>query len=89
MKMTKMFNFSVNEISGRTFELPYEKAIEIIKENYPNEDNIDLDNLEEYEIARLLWNFCFDDIEEHELDNDTFESTIDETKIYETTRQVA
>ena len=86
MKMTKMFNFSVNEISGRTFELPYDKAIKIIKENYPNEDNIDLDNLEEYEIAILLWNFCFDVIEEHELDNDTFESTIDETKIYETTR---
>ena len=89
MKKTKMFNFSVNEISGRTFELPYDKAIEIIKKNYPNEDNIDLDNLEEYEIARILWNFCFDDIAKHELDNDTFESTIDETKIYETTRQVA
>ena len=87
--MTKMFNFSVNEISGRTFELPYDKAIEIIKENYPNDDNIDLDNLEEYEIARILWNFCFDDIEKHELDNDTFESTIDETKVYETKRQVA
>jgi len=87
--MTKMFNFSVNEISGRTFELPYDKAIEIIKVNYPNDDNIDLDNLEEYEIARILWNFCFDDIAKHELDNDTFESTIDETKVYETKRQVA
>ncbi len=86
MKKTKMFNFSVNEISGRTFELPYDAAIEIIKTNYPNEDNIDLDNLKEYEIARLLWNFCFDDISKHELDNDSFESTIDETKIYETTR---
>lgn len=85
----KIFNFSINEISGRTFELPYDKAIEIIKTNYPNEDNIDLDNLEEYEIARILWNFCFDDIAKHELDNDTFESTIDETQIYETTRQVA
>ena len=87
--MTKMFNFSVNEISGRTFELPYDKAIEIIKENYPNDDNTDLDNLEEYQIARILWNFCLDDISRYELDNDSFESTIDETKIYETTTEVA
>ncbi len=88
MKKTKMFNFSVNETSGRTFELPYDEAIKIIKANYPNNDNINLDNLEEYEIARLLWNFCLDDIAQHELDNDSFESSIDETKIYETTRQV-
>lgn len=89
MKTIKMFNFSVNEISGRTFELPYNKAIEIIKANYPNNNNIDLDNLKAYEVARILWNFCLDDISRHELDNDSFESTIDETKIYETTRQVA
>ena len=79
----KMFNFSVNEISGRTFELPYDKAIEIIKTNCKDID-VDYDNLSEYEVAELLWNYCFDDIEKHELDNDTFQSDIDETKIYET-----
>lgn len=79
----KIFNFSVNEISGRTFEIPYDKAMEIIEANYPNEDNIDLNNLEEYEIARILWNFCYDDISSHELDNDTFQSDIDEIKVYD------
>lgn len=85
--MIKIFNFSINEISGRTFELPYDKAIKIIKENCP--DKFDFENISEYELARLLWNYCYDDIEKHELDNDTFMSEIDETQIYETTRVVA
>ena len=85
--MTKIFNFSVNEISGRTFELPYDKAIEFIKENCQNED-VDFDNISEYEIADLLWKY-HDNLEKYELQNDTFQSEIDETKIYETTRTVA
>ena len=52
----KGFNFSVNEISGRTFELPYNKAIDFIKSNCPDK-NIDFDNIEEYELAELLWNY--------------------------------
>ncbi len=86
--MMKMFIFSVNEISGRTFEMPYDKAIKIIKSNNL-ENNLDFDNLSEYELAKLLWDYCLDDIAKHELDNDYFQSEIEETKIYETTRQVA
>ena len=88
MTVTKMFNFSVNEISGRTFELPYDKAIEIIKENCPDK-YVDFEKISEYELAELLWDYCLDDIAKHELDNDTFQSEIDETKVYETTREVA
>ena len=87
MKKTKIFNFSVNEISGRTFELPYEDAIKFIKENCQNED-IDFNNISEYEIADLLWKY-HGNLEKYELQNDTFQSEIDETKIYEITRQVA
>lgn len=85
--MTKMFNFSVNEISGRTFELPYDKAIEFVKENCKNED-VDFDNISKYELADLLWKY-HGNLEKYELQNDTFQSEIDESKIYETTRQVA
>ena len=60
----KGFNFSVNEISGRTFELPYNKAIDFIKSNCPDK-NIDFDNIEEYELAELLWNYCYEDIEKY------------------------
>ena len=84
----KGFNFSVNEISGRTFELPYNKSIDFIKSNCPDK-NIDFDNIEEYELAELLWNYCYEDIEKYELDNNTFQSEIDETKICEVSELVA
>lgn len=84
----KGFNFSVNEISGRTFELPYNKAIDFIKSNCPDK-NIDFDNIEEYELAELLWNYCYEDIEKYELDNNTFQSEIDETKICKVSELVA
>ena len=84
----KGFKFSVNEISGRTFELPYNKAIDFIKSNCPDK-NIDFDNIEEYELAELLWNYCYDDIEKYELDNYTFQSEIDETKICKVSELVA
>ncbi len=86
--MTKMFNFSVNEISGRTFELPYDKAIEIIKSNCL-EKYLDIENISEYELAKLLWDYGLDDIARYELNNDTFQSEIDEIKIYETMKQTA
>lgn len=85
--MTKILNFSVNEISGRTFEMPYDKAISFIKENCQNED-IDFNNITEYELADLLWKY-HSNLEKYELQNDTFQSEIHETKIYETTIQVA
>ena len=84
----KGFNFSVNEISGRTFELPYNKAIDFIKSNCPDK-NIDFDNIEEYELAELLWNYCYEDIEKYELDNNTFQLEIDKTKICEVSELVA
>ena len=77
----KIFNFSINEISGRSFELPYDEAIEFIKENCQNED-IDFDNIEEYELADLLWKY-HGNIEKYEVKNNTFQSEVDETKIYE------
>lgn len=80
-QIMKMFNFSVNEISGRTFELPYDKAIEVIKSNCPDK-YIDFGKISQYELAELLWDYCYDDIEEYELGNNTFQSDIDETKIY-------
>jgi len=85
--MSKMFNFSVNEISGRTFELPYDEAIEIIKSNCPDK-YINFSKISEYELAELLWDYCADDLSQHEKDNSSFQSEIDETKMYETTEQV-
>ncbi len=82
----KIFNFSVNEISGRTFELPYDEAIKFVRENCQNKD-IDFDKIEEYELAELLFKY-HDNLEEYELQNDTFQSEIDETKIIETKEQV-
>lgn len=79
--MSKMINFSINEISGRTFELPYETAIKLIKENYPNEYNRDLDKLKRFEIADILFRYCFNEIEKYEIDNDYFDSNIDEVNI--------
>ena len=79
--MAKMFNFSVNEISGRTFELPYDEAIAFVKENCKNED-IDFDKITDYELADLLWKY-HGNLEKYELQNDTFQSEIDETKVFE------
>lgn len=84
----KMFNFSVNEISGRSFELPYNEAVAIIKSNCPDK-YIDFDKVSKYELAELLWDYCYDDIEEYELCNDSFQSDIDETKIFDTKESVA
>ncbi|MBQ9246693.1 hypothetical protein IJ182_10550 [bacterium] len=66
--------------------MPYDEAIEFIKGNCQNKDvvgDVDLDNISEYEIADLLWKY-HGNLVKYELQNDTFESTIDETKIYKT-----
>lgn len=87
--MSKMINFSINEISGRTFELPYETAIKLIKENYPNEYNRDLDKLKRFEIADILFRYCYNEIEKYEIDNDYFDSNIDEINFYDTKVQAS
>lgn len=78
--MIKMLSFSVNEISGRSFEIPYYEAIQFVKENCQNED-IDFGNISEYELADLLWKY-HGNLEKYELQNDTFQSEIEEVKVY-------
>ena len=78
--MTKTLRFSVKEISNRTWELPYEEALKIIKENC---DAYEPSEWGELEIAEHLYNCLSDDIAKYEVDNGYFDSEVDEAEIYE------
>lgn len=84
-----MINFSVNELSGRTFELPYDEAKELINKYYPNKFNRDLDKLTQFEIVDILFRYCYNEIEKYEIDNDYFDSNIDEINFYDTKVQAS
>lgn len=76
--MTKYLKFSVTEQTGRTFDLPLDKAIEIIKNggNDPSDWN-------ESEIAETLYNCYSDDLAKYEKENCYFESYVQDEEIYE------
>ena len=83
--MTKFLNFTVAETSGRTFELPLEKAVEIVKQmqedEYYDGQEVDLEN--SYEVANFLMNFGLDEIAKYELSNDYVDLVLADNKIYE------
>lgn len=83
--MAKFLNFTVAETSGRTFELPLEKAVEIIKQmqkdEYFEEKEVNLED--GYEVANFLMNFGLDEIAKYELNNDYIDLVLADNKIYE------
>ena len=72
--------FSVCEQSGRTFEIPLDKAKAIIKENAPDAE---IDTWNENEIAEELYNFYSDDIAKYERDNYYFETFVQDVEVSE------
>ena len=76
--MTKHLKFSVTEQTGRTFDLPLDEAIEIIKNG--GDDPTDWN---ESEIAEVLYNCYMDDLGKHEKENCYFESYVQDEEVYE------
>lgn len=76
--MTKTLRFSVCEQSGRTFEIPLDKAKEILQAN-----EIYHGNWNEDEIAEELYNTCIDDLSKYEKDNCYFESFVQDVEVEE------
>ena len=81
----KYLNFTVAETSGRTFELPLDKAKEIIKrlkeDDYLSDEEVDLDD--DYEVANFLMNFGLDEIAKYELSNDYVDLVLADHKVFE------
>lgn len=81
----KFLNFSITEETGRTFEIPYDKALELIEEiKADNKHLADEKTSNEYEMAHFFTQAGLDEIAKYELDNDYFESTLTDVNLYET-----
>ncbi len=76
----KTLKFSVCEQTGRTFELPLDKAIEIIQQD--NKGDV-AKNWNEEEIAEELYNCYSDDIAKYERDNCYFEAFVQGVEVSE------
>ena len=74
----KFLKFSVCEQTGRTFEIPYDLAIEIIK-NHSKE--AEPTTWSELEIAEELYNFYSDHLEGHEKENCYYESWVQDAEV--------
>lgn len=83
----KYLNFSIAETSGRTFEIPMDKVEELIKEAQKEAeeygDTLEVDLNDDYEVSRILTDWCFDNIAEFETANDYLEITLADSKMYE------
>ena len=77
--MTKYLRFSVTEQTGRTFDLPLDEAIKLIKENTDE----DISSWNECDIADYLYNQIPDSIGKYEKENCYFETHIQDEEIYE------
>ena len=77
--MAKYLRFSICEQSGRTFNIPLDKALELIKQDTDE----DTSSWNECDIADYLYNQIPDDIWEYETANDYFESNIQDEEIYD------
>jgi hypothetical protein len=77
----KYLNFTIAETSGRTFEVPMERVIGLVKtaqeeaKKHGNTLEVDLEN--DYEVARFLVDYCLDEISADEKANDYYEITLD------------
>ena len=76
----KTLKFSVCEQSGRTFEIPLDKAIEIIKQESKDAEP---STWNYSEIAEELYNFYSDDIAKYERDNCYFETFVQDVEVSE------
>ena len=74
----KILKFSISETTGRTFEIPYSKALEIIK-NYSSE--AEPNTWSEIEIAEELYMGYIDEISSYEKDNSYYESYVSEAEV--------
>ena len=83
----KHLNFTVSETTERTFDLPLDKAVELIKELKANDeflqgDEVDLEDSKS--IAEFFaYNNLLDELLNFEKYNDYVESEVVENKIYE------
>lgn len=84
----KYLNFSITEESGRTFELPMEKAVEIvnqIKENDKYVKDVKVDLTDGHSIAKFLMYYGYlDEVAKYEIDNDYTEQFLSDDFVYET-----
>ena len=77
--MAKFLKFSVAIQTGRTFELPLDKAIEFIKENTKE----DISNWNETDLADFLYNQIPDYLDKYEKENCYYETHIQDEEIEE------
>ena len=77
--MAKQLRFSVTEQTGRTFDLPLDEAIKLIKESTDE----DISSWNECDIADYLYNQIPDVLGKHEKENCYFETHIQDEEIYE------
>ena len=77
--MTKYLRFSVSIQTGRTFELPLDEALELIKEDTDE----DISSWNECDIADYLYNQIPDVLDKHEKENCYYETHIQDEEIYE------
>ena len=70
----KYLNFTIAETSGRTFEVPMERVIGLVKtaqeEAKKYGDTLEVDLEDDYEVARFLVDYCLDEISADEKAND-------------------
>ena len=78
--MAQYLTFSACVNNGRTFEVPFEEAKRIIKENAPDA-NVDDWNADE--IAEELFNFYSDSITKYEKVNDYLEVFIQDVEVFD------
>ena len=81
--MTKFLNFTIAETSGRTFEVPMDKVLELVerhKRDYSDYENKSIDVTDSYDLAKVLMNYT-DDIANYELNNDYVDWEIADSKI--------
>ena len=75
----KYLNFSIAETSGRTFEVPMDKVLELVKEHTEDYasfgETVDVDINDDYELARVMLEHL-DDLSTYELNNDYVETEI-------------
>lgn len=76
----KFLRFSVCEQTGRTFEIPYDLAVEIIK-NHSKE--AEPTTWSEQEIAEEIYNFYSDHLEEHHEKETYYESWVRDAEVEE------
>ena len=77
--MAKYLRFSICEQSGRTFNIPLDKALELIKQDTDE----DTSSWNECDIADYLYNQIPDMIEKYEKENCYYETHVQDEEIYD------